>query len=155
MTVLVRAATEEDVARIAPMLVPEQGDRLAMSPGGAAGVLRLSLRQSEDTVWAEDDGVPLCLGGVIPYGGTFLSQHGAMWMAISVEFEKHPKRFLRESRRIVGAWKERYCVLRDFCDVSDARNMRWLRWLGFDFGDAVRSPLDGTIVYPVEWRRWA
>ena len=154
MTVEVRKAGWPDVLAIEPYIVTDQWQRLTALGVPVEVTLGRMLAAAEDTIYATADGHPLCLGAVQASGG-FLCQAGAIWMVVTDELRRHPKRFMRESKNWIEELKTRYVSLHDFCQVGDARNIRWMKWLGFELHDPMPSPLDGTMVYPVEWRRWA
>lgn len=155
--IVLREGQYSDALAIMPHLVREHRVMLEGTGNDAATQLGYIFSSSEDTFCLDEDGDILCLGGVVPVSGTVLTKVGYMWMGVTDRFYAHPNRvlFAKESRRWLNALKERYVALHDVCGVDDHKTAMWLRYLGFSFGEPVQSGLDGRMVYPVEWHRWA
>jgi len=51
-----------------------------------------------------------------------------------------PVAMLRDARRFVRGWRDRYGLLENTADARNGVTMRWLAALGFEFGDTVGLP---------------
>lgn len=84
------------------------------------------------------DGVPVCMFGASPY--SILGGMGAAWMIGSRGLEplRVQKALLRESRPMLDVLQGLYpALLYNFVDSRNVCAIRWLRWLGFTFGDPI------------------
>ena len=61
----------------------------------------------------------------------------APWMVSTVHLELAPRLFLRHCREQVRVLSDVYPRLENHVHARHAVAIRWLRWLGFSFGDAV------------------
>lgn len=84
--------------------------------------------------------------GIIP--PTFMSDQAYLWFwGPPVRF---PMAVLRYSRQVIRAALERYPLLHGHCNCG-AASMRWMQWLGAEFGQPrgdlipfeIRRPTDG------------
>lgn len=149
---VVRAAVAADALAIYPNLIERHRKQVDALGQGALGIVA-SLEASAVTMCGAVGGEVVCLGGVFPVGSALVPA-GETWMIHTPGIERHRKAFLRESRRTVHGWLDRFLVLSDFVDVRDGKTLRWLRWIGFRVTDNLRAP-DGRTMLRVELRRWA
>lgn len=78
-----------------------------------------------------DDGTPEVL-----FGADEVPHHpnvAVVWMVSTEAILSHPTEFLRQSRKWVDSWHERFDVLTNFVDARNTMHHKWLRWLGFSF----------------------
>lgn len=92
---------------------------------------------------------PAVIWGI--YQESFLDDSAGVWMATTLEVEKHPMMFLRESRVVIRGLLSRYRVLWGLVDAYYLRSIRWLQWVGF----TIHPPenWNGMLVSRFEMRR--
>lgn len=76
----------------------------------------------------------ICMFGVARL--YILDSKGSPWMLASDEISKHYLYFLRESKKYVKIIKSRYENLENYVDARNKISIKWLRWLGFEIGEA-------------------
>lgn len=96
------------------------------------------------------DGEPVCVFGVTP--ASLLSGVGCPWMVATPGVERVARRFAVLSRPVVDRMNAIFPMLVNFVDNRNVKAMRWLAWLGFEFGDQVQHGPDGRPFSPF-WRR--
>lgn len=129
----------------------EEGLALGLEPETAAV---LSWERSEVAYALLFDGEVAAVCGVVPVPG---APFDLVWILTGRAVDRHPKAYLRASRRILGQLLERYPVL---CNSIDARYrgaVRWARWLGVELGEPVPAGPYGIPFRPFVVRRdtWA
>jgi hypothetical protein len=95
-------------------------------------------------------------GGVpiVMYGVTEVDERkGQIWLVATDMLHDHQKGFLRHSRLELADFQARYDRLENHVDMRNKRAVRWLRWLGFEFDDAVRYGPMGKWFYPFWWSK--
>lgn len=75
------------------------------------------------------DGQPMAIFGV---AGVSESQ-GCIWLLCSEEFFQYSFRFLRECKSYIQEMRNLYPHLTNYVDCENAKSIRWLSWLGFEF----------------------
>ncbi|OMG61465.1 hypothetical protein AUR59_020095 [Stutzerimonas balearica] len=63
------------------------------------------------------------------------AEAGVPWLISTRHVERFPKAFLQVCKPEVAEMLTRHEVLVNYVDVRNAAAIRWLRWLGFTFGD--------------------
>lgn len=97
------------------------------------------------------DDRPLCIFGVAPL--SLLGGVGVPWMAATDDLERHQFAFLRRNRLYVRMMMERYDRLVNVVDARNETAIRWLKWLGFQFGAPINYGYDRLPFIPFEMRR--
>lgn len=98
--------------------------------------LIISLEVSRDTGYTGlVDGKPVCIYGVA--APSLLVDAGRPWMVGSDSIPKHSLRFLRESRKVVKAWREQHPRMFNYVDARHDEAIKWLKWLGFSIHEAA------------------
>lgn len=136
MTVTIRQATVEDALDLAPRL--RQADRDEVWASGRKTperALLVSLGMSSHAWTGLVDGKVVCMWGCGP--ASMLDRVGVPWMLGSDDLLKHQKAFLRRNREYVDAMLLCYTRLVNWVDARNTVSIRWLRWLGFEIGDAA------------------
>lgn len=72
-----------------------------------------------------------CAWGLIP--PTLLSDSAYLWLFSTPAIDEHKFLFVRASQRVIEDMLQEWPVITGFCDRSNARSIRWLRWLGAEF----------------------
>ncbi len=89
---------------------------------------------SLETRVAKYKGEPFLIFGVTP--ATSLSDRGIIWMLGTTLLADHRTWFLRESRREVSRISRGFRTVENWVDARSRANIRWLRWVGFQIGEA-------------------
>lgn len=96
------------------------------------------------------NGHPCCVFGIArinyrAFGGVRQSAKGlgAPWLLGTDGVVEARWKFLRESRGILESLERDYDVLWNQVHTRNEVHIRWLKWLGFDFGETVTHPASG------------
>ena len=89
----------------------------------------------------DDD--PLCVYGLT--APTFLSDRAYLWLWTTSHFDRHVFTFIRHSQRVVEDMLRHYPTIVGHGQVGADRSLRWLRWLGAEFGTPQGQLLPFTI----------
>lgn len=68
---------------------------------------------------------------------SILGSIGVPWLISTVHVEHHAKAFLKVCKPEVADMLTRHRTLINYVDDRNTVAIRWLQWLGFEFGDAV------------------
>lgn len=94
------------------------------------------------------DGRLCCLMGVGSQSP--LDSSGIPWLIGTNELDRHSGVLMRQSKRYIQIMHGYFPHLFNFVDVRNAKSIRWLKRLGFKFGDAVQYGVYGMKFYPFE-----
>lgn len=142
-------AAEEDARELAPLLRTEdRAEIAALSGKDPAALLVESVRVSWEATTYRADGALICIGGVAPL--SLIGSTGVPWLMGTDLVPKHRRAFMRHSREAMPRWLARYPTLRNVVDARYAEAIRWLRWLGFRFGEPVIVGVAGLPFLPFE-----
>lgn len=78
------------------------------------------------------EGRIICMAGVSPY--SLIGNTGVPWLLGTELVDRHKRAFMVETRRVVTRWLTMFDVLRNVVDARYVAALRWLDWLGFEFG---------------------
>ena len=81
------------------------------------------------------DGVPLVMFGVAP--ASAINGIGVPWLLAADGLERHQLGFLTHCRPCLDEIRAIYPRLYNFVDARNQIAIRWLRWLGFTFGEPI------------------
>lgn len=121
-----------DIDRIMPII--RQADRDELE-----GALQISLSDSLAEGLAQ-----CCKASKIVVGNKIVaifgdSRHDGMigvpWLVSTIHVERHRRAFLRVCKPEVQEMLTRHEVLVNYVDVRNTVAIRWLAWLGFNFGE--------------------
>lgn len=98
-----------------------------------AGTLEQYLTFSAKLYLGAIHGHLCCAWGLIP--PTLLSDTAYLWLFSTPAIDEHKFLFVRTSQRVIEEMLQEWPVINGFCDHSNLRSMRWLKWLGARFGD--------------------
>lgn len=77
---------------------------------------------------------------------------GVPWLISTVHVTRHPKAFLQVCKPEIEEMLTRSELLINFVDVRNTTAIRWLTWLGFEFGEPEPyGPLD--VLFKRFWMR--
>lgn len=89
--------------------------------------------QASAVVWAAvKDDCPFCIWGLMP--PTLSSNVAYLWFYIVEYIESYEFLIVRHSRRVIEKALEDYPVIVGHCDRNNERAIRWMKWLGAEFG---------------------
>lgn len=130
MTSAIHRATRPEVLKIVEKLDPHQHNLKAWQSGLSAA----------SEVWVGTiDGELACILGLIP--PTILSDCAYLWMFHTEAVKGHEFIFVRYSQRMVEHFLKSYSTIVGHTTVTETRSIRWLKWLGAEYG-----PQEGDLV---------
>lgn len=148
----VRKAKTEDADMIAPLLRAEDArEVMRLGCGPASGCIRRAIDGSRMAGVFFHGDAPLCVFGVAD-ASVIDRNTGIPWLVGTSELARHPRPFLRETRKWVSAWMELYSILTNYVDADYAKAIRWLRWLGFSIGSPEPYGAPGAMFCRIEMR---
>lgn len=107
--------------------------------------------QTSTRCWTCDvDGVPAVMFGVAPV--SILTGLGAPWLLGTNDAKRIPRAFLEEGRAYTEHMLRLYPRLVNLVDVRNLASIRWLKRLGYKFGEAFPAGLAGEMFLPFEMR---
>ena len=126
----------EHAYQLAPVM--KQADREEVKAASGLEpleVLLKSLELSEKAyaIMAGDE--VIVLGGLVP----LTEQIGIPWGLTSDKIALYPKQFCKIIKELIKGFHKRYPLLTNFCDARNTTTIRWLKWCGFRFIDAIPS----------------
>lgn len=132
--VQIRPATENDALTLA-LRKADREEVEALTGRNPREVLVESVKVSQKA-WAglADDRL-VCLFGVAPLSLTGVT--GIPWLVGSDDICTYSRQFLRRNRAYVREMLADFPVLRNVVDQRNTVSIRWLRWLGFSFGEPL------------------
>ena len=135
-TIVIVPATMEHAASIgARMRQVDVDECWATAQLPPADTVRLSLENSIMAwTWLED-GEPVCIWGYACQ--SLVGDHGIPWLLTTDLVERHPIKFLRNSRIVLDIFHSRFRHLENYVDARHVACLRWLRWLGFTIHPAA------------------
>ncbi|NJL06859.1 MAG: DUF2833 domain-containing protein [Methylacidiphilales bacterium] len=110
--------------------------------------LAASLSKSGACFTALVNGRPEVMFGV--GDANVLAGIGVVWLLGTDAVDRHYRMFLRLSLEWKPKLLSRHSVLANFVSEDNAVSLRWLRWLGAEFGDPIKRR--GTHFIPFELR---
>ena len=103
-------------------------------------------------VWISPKGNPCVVCGLVPHED--FNDVGVPFLLATEEFYTYTRLFARESKLWIQQAKEKYPVLFNCVASDNTKAIRWLKWLGFSFGE--REDNQGRLglsFYPFYMRR--
>lgn len=78
------------------------------------------------------DGDLACMWGLVP--PSFLSNQAYLWLYTTNVIKEHQFVLVRHSQRVMEELLQEYPIIVGHATVGDRKAIRWLRWLGAEFG---------------------
>lgn len=78
------------------------------------------------------DGTPVCAWGLVP--PTLMSDRAYLWSIVLETAKDHEFVLVRHSQIQIKKMLELYQTINGHCEVGEERSIRWLKWLGAEFG---------------------
>ncbi len=147
-----RHAAPADAAWLAPQL--RAADALEVRRLGCepAALLEQNIRDAEVAGLFLADGVPLCAFGIVR-PSLLAPGVGCPWMLGTPLLDRHAREMLRETRRWVQAWRERFDAMYAWVDADYDASLRWMRWLGFEQRHIEPMGPAGAPFWRMAWER--
>ncbi|KIQ60178.1 hypothetical protein [Pseudomonas fluorescens] len=82
-----------------------------------------------------------------------LGSIGIPWLISTVHVERHARAFLKVCKPEVQGMLTRHNHLINYVDARNTAAIRWLKWLGFEFGPATPYGPKGFPFYPFTLNR--
>jgi hypothetical protein len=95
-------------------------------------IMRNALAISSSVWVGSMDGKVLGFWGLVP--PSLLSDRAYLWLYTTPNLHEHVFTFVRHSQRIVEAMLREYPLIVGECLVGSDKSIRWLEWLGAEFG---------------------
>lgn len=148
-------ATEAHARWIADNVRP--ADRAELWASGRSDPFEAMLRgisRTGTTYVALCNGRPAAMFGATPWSA--MGGKAAVWMIGSTVLDEHgaQRALLSTSAPMIDAMQEQFPdLLYNFVDARNHKALRWLRWLGFGFGEPVPYGPDGLPFLPFYRRK--
>lgn len=127
----IRKARKGDGADLAPRLRDvDRTEIQAVSKEEPAKLLEEAVEANKYTYSIMFKDRPIAILGLTPYN----DNTSMIWLVGSSEIVDIQIPFLRNSLKWVKAFHELYPVLFNFVSVQNELHIKWLKWLGFEFG---------------------
>lgn len=101
---------------------------------GAEEIMVECLHRSIEIWQGIVDGQVACVWGLIP--PSLLSNRAYLWLLTTDLVEKHKFVLVRNSQRYIEEALKHWPEIYGDCVVGQKLTMRWLKWLGAEFGEA-------------------
>lgn len=98
-------------------------------------------------VWMVSDGQMLGITGIAP--DTLLAREAFIWNYTNPFNRRISAGAIRTTKMVVEHFLTRYDLLVGYCELSNAKSQRWVKWLGADFG----QPNGQLIPFTIEAKR--
>lgn len=98
-------------------------------------------------VGTDEDRVLAVWGFISP---TLLSDTAYLWLFETKHLTAHTFVLIRHSQRIIHAMLEEFPTIHGHGRVGATRSLRWLRWLGAEFGE----PQGGFLPFTIRADKW-
>ena len=116
---------------------------LAIMPANERATIGHFMRNSIWTWIGKDDDEVLCYMGLIP--PSLLSDQAYLWLRTTEAMQEHVFVFVRYSQRVISEMLQDFPLIVGHCEVSATKSIRWLKWLGANFGDSEGPLVPFTI----------
>lgn len=143
----VRPATYRD-ALVLPLRRADRDEIEALTGRNPRAVLVESVEASAKAWAGLADGTLVCLFGVVPK--SLVGITGIPWLLGSDDVCAYSRQFLRRNRAYVDVMLADFPYLINVVDARNAVSIRWLKWLGFRFGQPVPMGVRGLPFIPFD-----
>ncbi len=123
-------------------------DHLAMLSSVDQETMQRAMMNSTQLWIGSQDGKILCVWGLIP--PTMLSDRAYMWLRTTEHMQEHVFLFVRHSQRATAELLKHYPIIVGHCLASNRKAIRWLKWLGAEFG----FPQGEFIPFEIKAKSW-
>lgn len=110
------------------------------------------LLDEHSQVWVSPKGNPCVVCGLVAHKTE--AGVGVPYLLATEEFYEYTRLFARESKLWVQDAQQQYPLLYNLVAADNTKAVRWLKWLGFFFGDPIHNlGRNGLTFYPFYLRR--
>lgn len=124
------------------------GDIIRRSPvagvAGAEDIINECMFRSIEVRYGLLDGEVACMWGIIP--PTLLSDTAYLWLLTTDIVAEHKFLFVRHSQVWIQSALKRWPRIIGDCVIGNHQAIRWLRWLGAEFGE----PFMGRVPFIIQ-----
>lgn len=92
------------------------------------------------------DDRPVAAWGLVP--PTILSDRAYLWLYSTPAVEDHKFLFIRRSQIVMEEMQRLYPTIYGVCEIGNDRAIRWIRWLGTEFG--IPGSIPGMIPFVIQ-----
>lgn len=143
-------------SQILPVTGDEAWDLIYPEFLGTMGTIEQETMQrtlnNSSHIWVGvDDDKVLAIWGVIP--PTLLSDRAYLWMFHTPHLQEHVFVFVRHSQRVVQEALGIYPILVGHAVIGNTRAIRWLKWLGAEFGEPINGKVLPFEIRSGKWQR--
>lgn len=85
----------------------------------------------------------ICAWGLIP--PSLMAEEALLWMYSTDEIDNNQFLFVRNSQRAIENALKEFSVIKGYTDPASSRSVRWLKWLGAEFGEPIGKHMPFTI----------
>jgi hypothetical protein len=124
---------------------------LAMLPSMQQESMHRALKNSTQVWVGMDESRVLAVWGLIP--PTLMSDSAYLWLFTTKHLHQHSLILIRHSQRLVQSMLEDYPIIHGHGHVGARRSLRWLRWLGAEFGEPQGEFLPFIIKATQRWQQ--
>lgn len=97
-----------------------------------ASVMQQCLSASRIIYQGKIDGELACIWGLVP--PTIMSNQAYIWLYTTEVADEHTFILVRYSQHMIEKMLEEFEALTGHCKAGDDRAIRWMKWLGAEFG---------------------
>ncbi len=94
---------------------------------------------------------PIAMFGVVPH--SVMPNVATIWLLASPELEKVQRAFLKHSRYFIDTMLGYYPLLINYIDVQNTVSLKWIKWLGAEFGPIVPYGVEGCSFQYFQFKR--
>jgi hypothetical protein len=105
--------------------------------------MQRSMRNSSRVWLGMDGGQVVAVWGLVP--PSLLSDRAYLWLYTTEALHRHIFLLIRHSQRAVAEMLKDYPRIVGHCRVGQDKSIRWLRWLGAEFGEPIGHFVPFTI----------
>jgi len=131
---VIREATHDDVIAIMPRLREADLLELELAAGpDVEATLRRAVETPGENLAGELDGEVVVLGGC----ASFSEGVGVPWMVGTDALTRDLRTFIQLGEVMLARYEKQYTLLTNFVHAENAVHIRWLRHIGFSFGETI------------------
>ena len=123
-------------------------ESIAILPNIQQDTILRAMKNSTHIWVGADDGKVIAVWGLIP--PTLMSDTAYLWLFTTKHFTSHVFMFVRHSQRAIQSMLEEFPHICGHGVVAHSRSLRWLHWLGAEFGE----PQGPYIPFTIRKRSW-
>lgn len=149
--IVFRPPTDEDLRTVAADMRPsDRLECLCISGTAPLEALRASVSDSLWVLAGEVDGEVQCIFGLAPH--SMLGEEASPWMLCRKGIERHARLIVRYAPLHLERMLADYPLLSNFVHAGNRTAIRFLKWCGFEFGEAREFSGEAFLPFSMEAR---